>query len=160
GKSHVPIRFPSISKTSRLFRVPQDVSTALGGAGALSVSLPGVQSADARHGTGFPPAQTERHPAMAKSPAAARARLDISRLRLRRGRRACKKPARGARVRREALSKRGSETLVMGVLLRKYGKTAAMSAASFTGDSPLFLLDYLLRFLRVVALLAVWRTIL
>jgi ABC-2 type transport system permease protein len=45
-------------------------------------------------------------------------------------------------------------------LIRKYGKTAAMAAASFTGDSPLFLMDYLLRFLRVAVMLALWRTLL
>jgi ABC-2 type transport system permease protein len=44
--------------------------------------------------------------------------------------------------------------------LRKYWKTAAMSGASYVGDSPLFLLDYLLRFLRVAVLLALWRMIL
>src|SRR5688572_27306386 len=50
----------------------------------------------------------------------------------------------------------------MGVIvaLRKYGKTAAMSAAGYAGDSPLFLLDYLLRFLRVAVLLSVWRMLL
>ena len=42
----------------------------------------------------------------------------------------------------------------------KYQKTASMSGASSVGDSPLFLLDYLLRFLRVAVLLAIWRTIL
>jgi ABC-type uncharacterized transport system permease subunit len=44
-------------------------------------------------------------------------------------------------------------------LLRRHGKTAAM-AASTVCDSPLFLLDYLLRLLRVVVLLSLWRTIL
>jgi ABC-2 type transport system permease protein len=44
--------------------------------------------------------------------------------------------------------------------LHKYWKTAAMSAASYVGDSPLFLVDYLLRFLRVAVLLALWRVIL
>ncbi|HNP72106.1 MAG TPA: ABC-2 family transporter protein [Kouleothrix sp.] len=44
--------------------------------------------------------------------------------------------------------------------IQKYWKTAAMSAASYIGDSPLFLLDYLLRLLRVLVLLALWRTIL
>jgi ABC-2 type transport system permease protein len=42
----------------------------------------------------------------------------------------------------------------------KYWKTAAMAASSYVGDSPLFLIDYLLRLLRVVVLLALWRTIL
>lgn len=44
--------------------------------------------------------------------------------------------------------------------LRHYGKTATMAASSAVGESWLFLFDYLLRFLRVVVLLAVWRTIL
>ena len=43
---------------------------------------------------------------------------------------------------------------------RKYWKTAAMEATSFLGDSPIFVLDYLWRFLRVAVLLALWRTIL
>lgn len=45
-------------------------------------------------------------------------------------------------------------------VLRKYSKTAAMAATAFVGDSPLFLIDYLLRFLRVLLLLAIWRTLL
>jgi ABC-2 type transport system permease protein len=48
----------------------------------------------------------------------------------------------------------------MKKLLHKYWKTAAMAASSYIGDSPLFLMDYLLRLLRVVVLLAIWRTIL
>jgi len=44
--------------------------------------------------------------------------------------------------------------------LHKYWKTAAMAASSYIGDSPLFLLDYLLRLLRVIVLLSIWRTIL
>jgi ABC-2 type transport system permease protein len=44
--------------------------------------------------------------------------------------------------------------------LKKYWKTAAMSGASYVGDSPLFMLDYLLRFLRVAVLLELWRVIL
>jgi ABC-2 type transport system permease protein len=40
-----------------------------------------------------------------------------------------------------------------------YAKTAAMAAAE-VGDSPLFVLDYALRVLRVLVLLALWRTIL
>lgn len=40
-----------------------------------------------------------------------------------------------------------------------YLKTAAMSAGE-VGDSPLFLLDYALRLLRVLVLLALWRVIL
>jgi ABC-2 type transport system permease protein len=45
------------------------------------------------------------------------------------------------------------------VRLGPYLKTAAMSAG-VVGDSPLFLLDYALRVLRVLVLLALWRTIL
>lgn len=45
-------------------------------------------------------------------------------------------------------------------MLRRYAKTAAMAAASYVGDSPLFALDYLLRFLRVVMLLSLWRMVL
>ena len=44
--------------------------------------------------------------------------------------------------------------------LHKYWKTAAMAAASYIGDSPLFLIDYALRFVRVAVLLAIWRVIL
>jgi ABC-2 type transport system permease protein len=42
----------------------------------------------------------------------------------------------------------------------KYLKTAAMSATSIIGDSPLFMLDYLLRVLRVLVLLSLWRVVL
>src|SRR5215210_6875059 len=48
----------------------------------------------------------------------------------------------------------------MTTLLHKYWKTAAMAASSYIGDSPLFLIDYLLRLLRVIVLLSIWRTIL
>ncbi|HZO90806.1 MAG TPA: ABC-2 family transporter protein [Chthonomonadaceae bacterium] len=48
----------------------------------------------------------------------------------------------------------------MTLLLRRYGKTAAMAVAGFVGDSPMFLMDYLLRFLRVAVMLSIWRTIL
>src|SRR5439155_2399365 len=41
-----------------------------------------------------------------------------------------------------------------------YWATATMASSGFVGESPLFLLDYLLRFARVAVLLAVWRTIL
>jgi ABC-2 type transport system permease protein len=41
-----------------------------------------------------------------------------------------------------------------------YVKTAAMAASGFFGESPFFLLDYALRLLRVVVLLALWRTVL
>ena len=44
-------------------------------------------------------------------------------------------------------------------MLAKVGKTAALAAAGYVGDSPLFLVDYLLRLLRVVVLLSIWRTI-
>ncbi|HEV2235136.1 MAG TPA: hypothetical protein VGR57_00610 [Ktedonobacterales bacterium] len=44
--------------------------------------------------------------------------------------------------------------------LRGYQKTAAMAVASAVGESRLFLLDYLLRALRVLVLLAIWRTVL
>src|SRR5438477_2409535 len=44
--------------------------------------------------------------------------------------------------------------------LRGYWRTAAMAAAGFVGDSRLFLFDYALRLLRVLLLLALWRTIL
>src|SRR5579871_6408615 len=49
---------------------------------------------------------------------------------------------------------------IIALQLRRYGKTAALAATSVTGDSPLFLIDYLLRLLRVVVLLSIWRTIL
>jgi ABC-2 type transport system permease protein len=42
---------------------------------------------------------------------------------------------------------------------RAYVKTAAMSAGD-VGDSPVFVVDYALRILRVLVLLALWRTIL
>lgn len=43
----------------------------------------------------------------------------------------------------------------------KYWKTASMAATVHAGDNPLFLIaDYLLRFLRVAVLIAIWRTIL
>ncbi len=44
-------------------------------------------------------------------------------------------------------------------MLRKYTKTAAMTAASYFGESPLFLLDYALRLLRVIVLLSIWRVL-
>ena len=47
-----------------------------------------------------------------------------------------------------------------GPRLAAFVKTAQLAAAGFVGDSPLFLLDYLLRVVRVVVLLALWRTIL
>ncbi len=44
--------------------------------------------------------------------------------------------------------------------LHKYWKTAALTAAGQAGDHPLFLLDYLLRLLRVGVLLGLWRVLL
>ena len=44
--------------------------------------------------------------------------------------------------------------------LRGWGKTAALAAGGFVGDSPLFLADYLLRFLRVALLLSLWKMLL
>ncbi len=43
--------------------------------------------------------------------------------------------------------------------LKRYTKTAAMSALGIVGDSPLFVVDYLLRFMRVALLLAIWRAL-
>ena len=43
--------------------------------------------------------------------------------------------------------------------LRSYSKTAAMAATGIMGDSPLFIIDYILRFMRVALLLAIWRTL-
>ncbi len=43
--------------------------------------------------------------------------------------------------------------------VRSYAKTASMAATAIVGDSPLFVLDYLLRFMRVALLLAIWRTL-
>jgi ABC-2 type transport system permease protein len=44
--------------------------------------------------------------------------------------------------------------------LAAFGRTAQLAAAGYVGDSPLFLLDYVLRVGRVVVLLALWRMIL
>jgi ABC-2 type transport system permease protein len=44
-------------------------------------------------------------------------------------------------------------------MLHKYSKTAVIAAASLVGDSKLFLIDYLLRLLRVGLLLSIWRTL-
>ena len=43
---------------------------------------------------------------------------------------------------------------------RAFVQTARLAAAGYVGDSPLFLLDYVLRIARVVVLLALWRMIL
>ena len=48
----------------------------------------------------------------------------------------------------------------MGLLLRQAAKSAAMKATATVGDSPLFLFNYLLRLLRVVVLLTLWRSLL
>jgi len=48
----------------------------------------------------------------------------------------------------------------MTTLLHKYWKTAAMAGSAYIGDSLLFVIDYLLRLLRVLVLLSIWRTIL
>jgi ABC-2 type transport system permease protein len=45
-------------------------------------------------------------------------------------------------------------------MLRQMMKTAAMEAASNVGESRLFLIRYLMRFLRVMALLAIWHQVL
>ncbi len=45
-------------------------------------------------------------------------------------------------------------------LLRKYWKTAELEATGHMGDDPMFFVQYIFRFLRVVALLSVWRMIL
>ena len=48
----------------------------------------------------------------------------------------------------------------MTIALHKYTKTAMLAATSYVGDSPLFLMDYLLRLLRVAVLLSLWRVLL
>jgi len=45
------------------------------------------------------------------------------------------------------------------LLLRAYAKTMAMEGAAVAGESRLFVFGYLLRLLRVLAMLAVWRTV-
>ena len=49
---------------------------------------------------------------------------------------------------------------MIDTLLRPMWKTAAMEAASVIGESALYLVQFVFRFLRVVMLLAVWRTLL
>lgn len=49
--------------------------------------------------------------------------------------------------------------MFMMQFMRKIMKTAAMSATSYVGDSPLFVIDYLLRLLRVMVLISLWRTL-
>ena len=48
----------------------------------------------------------------------------------------------------------------MALLLRQAVKSASMKATATIGDSPLFLFNYLLRLLRVVVLLTLWRSLL
>ena len=48
----------------------------------------------------------------------------------------------------------------LGAEVAKCRATAAMAATTLTGDNLFFLLDYLLRFLRVAVMLAIWRAIL
>ena len=45
-------------------------------------------------------------------------------------------------------------------VIRPFWKTAAMEAASAVGEDSLFILQFVFRFLRVVVLLAIWRTLL
>lgn len=45
-------------------------------------------------------------------------------------------------------------------ILRGYFKTAAMAASGVLGDDPLFLINYLMRFLRVALFFSLWRLIL
>lgn len=42
-------------------------------------------------------------------------------------------------------------------ILHPFAKTAAMEAAGTVGDDPLFLVQYLFRFLRVIVLLSIWQ---
>ena len=49
---------------------------------------------------------------------------------------------------------------MIATLLRPMWKTAAMEAAGVVGESALYLVQFLFRFLRVVMLLAIWRTLL
>ncbi|MBI3460964.1 ABC-2 family transporter protein [Candidatus Acetothermia bacterium] len=45
-------------------------------------------------------------------------------------------------------------------MLRKYWKTAALEATGYIGDDPMFFVQFVFRFLRVIVLLSVWRMIL
>jgi hypothetical protein len=45
------------------------------------------------------------------------------------------------------------------VMLAKYRTTAVLAATSYIGDSPLFLVDFVVRLARVAVLLSIWRTI-
>ena len=48
----------------------------------------------------------------------------------------------------------------MGLFFRRVTKSAVMKATAIMGDSPLFLVNYLMRLLRVVVLLTLWRSLL
>jgi ABC-2 type transport system permease protein len=50
--------------------------------------------------------------------------------------------------------------MIVRLPFQKYAKTAEMQATGHLGDGPLVLMDYVLRILRVVILLALWRTVL
>jgi ABC-2 type transport system permease protein len=58
------------------------------------------------------------------------------------------------------MSRWGQATYWPRLALRRYTKTAAMAASSAIGESRIFVLEYLLRFLRVAVLLSLWRVIL
>jgi ABC-2 type transport system permease protein len=45
------------------------------------------------------------------------------------------------------------------VMLAKYRTTAVLAATSYIGDSPLFLVDFVVRLARVAVLLTIWRTV-
>ena len=49
---------------------------------------------------------------------------------------------------------------MISATLNKHYKTALMEATGHIGDSPLFLLDYVLRILRVIILMSLWQMIL
>ncbi|MBW2385626.1 MAG: ABC-2 family transporter protein, partial [Deltaproteobacteria bacterium] len=49
---------------------------------------------------------------------------------------------------------------VLGLKLRQWWITARLTATGYVGDSPFFVVDYLLRALRVAVLLSIWRTVL
>lgn len=48
----------------------------------------------------------------------------------------------------------------MGLFVRRVIKSGVMKATAIMGDSPLFLVNYLMRLLRVVVLLTLWRSLL
>jgi len=49
---------------------------------------------------------------------------------------------------------------VLGLKLRQWWITARLTATGYVGDSPFFVVDYLLRALRVAVLLSIWRAVL